>query len=386
MEVAPATVSTITETAESVGTTRSFESVVITSRVSGIVEEILFQEGQTVTRGQELLRFDSAERRAELEAARAAIETTQSQRNEIQNRLERARQLRATGSGAEAQVIDLTAQLRTAETNITAARARERAAVARLDDLVLRAPFAGRVGVRSVSVGALVEPRTAITTLDDLSQMRLDFSIPEALLSSLKQDAPIKTKTVAFGDRVFDGRVAVIDTRVDPVTRSVRLTGLLDNRNGELRPGMFMNVVLDVARRENAVTVPEEAVVGEGPRQIVFVVKDNRVERRQIQMGQRYAGRVEVTDGVAAGEMVVARGTQRVRHGMPVTARPLSPPPAAARPRRAPRSRAASPRRPPTDATSSSETHRCRFPTFRSAAPSSQPCSRCCSAWAASPR
>ncbi len=100
MEVAPATVSTITETAESVGTTRSFESVVITSRVSGIVEEILFQEGQTVTRGQELLRFDSAERRAELEAARAAIETTQSQRNEIQNRLERARQLRATGSGA----------------------------------------------------------------------------------------------------------------------------------------------------------------------------------------------------------------------------------------------------------------------------------------------
>ncbi len=226
-------------------------------------------------------------------------------------------------------MIDLTAQLRTAETNITAARARERAAVARLDDLVLRAPFAGRVGVRSVSVGALVEPRTAITTLDDLSQMRLDFSIPEALLSSLKQDAPIKTKTVAFGDRVFDGRVAVIDTRVDPVTRSVRLTGLLDNRNGELRPGMFMNVVLDVASRENAVTVPEEAVVGEGPRQIVYVVKDNRVERRQIQMGQRYAGRVEVTDGVAAGEMVVARGTQRVRHGMPVSARPLSPPPAA---------------------------------------------------------
>lgn len=333
VEVATATVSTITETAESVGTTRSLESVVITSRVSGIVEAILFEEGQNVQRGQELLRFDAAERRAELEAARATIETAESQRSEVQNRLERARQLRSTGAGAEAQVIDLTAQLRTSDTNIVTARARERAALARLDDLSLRAPFSGRVGVRTVSVGALVEPRTAITTLDDLSQMRLDFSVPEAQLSSLRVGSELRTTSIAFGSRVFTGKVSVIDTRVDPVTRSVRLTGIIDNSDGALRPGMFMNVTLNVAARQNAVTVPEEAVVGEGPRQVVFVVKDGRIERRLIRMGQRGEGRVEVLEGVNVGEQVVARGTQRVRHGLAVTARPMAPqPPSAQQP------------------------------------------------------
>jgi membrane fusion protein, multidrug efflux system len=332
VEVSPATVGTITETAESVGTTRALESVVITTRVSGIVEAVLFQEGQTVTRGQELVRFDMAERQAELEAARAAIETARAQREEVATRLERARALRTTGAGTDAQVSDLTGQLRTSDTNIVAARARERAASARLDDLVLRAPFAGRVGVRSVSVGALVEPRAAVTTLDDLSQMRLDFSIPEALLSNLKEGAQLRTQTIAFGNRVFAGRVAVIDTRIDPVTRSVRMTGLIDNADNALRPGMFMNVTMDVAVRQNAVTIPEEALVGEGPRQIVFVVKDGRVERRQVRTGQRSTGRVEIAEGVAAGEMVIARGTQRVRHGIPVTARPVSAAPAGGAP------------------------------------------------------
>lgn len=327
VEVAPAQVTRIVERAESVGTLRALESVTITSRVSGIVESIGFDEGQTVQRGHEILRFDTAERRADLEAASAAVLTTEAQRQEIATRLERARALRATGAGTDAQVVDLTGQLRTAESNIVTARARERASLARVEEMVVRAPFAGRLGVRSVSLGALVEPRTSITTLDDISKMRLDFSVPEVLIASLQIGSQAQTRTIAYGDRVFTGVVAVIDTRIDPVTRAARLTALIDNVDGALRPGMFMNVALDVAVRPNAVTVPEEAVVGEGPRQIVFVVRENRVERRIVSIGSRDNARVEILDGVTAGEQVVARGTQRVRHGMTVVARPVSAPP-----------------------------------------------------------
>jgi membrane fusion protein (multidrug efflux system) len=319
------TVSTgrVVEVTEAVGTTRALESVMVTAKVSGIVERILFEEGQFVQTGQELVRLDSAERQADLEAARAAIMTAQAQRNEINLRLERARQLRATGAGTEAQVADLTLQLRTSESAIVAAQARERASAARLDDLVVRAPFAGRVGVRQVSVGALLETRTAVTTLDDLTKVRLDFSVPEVLLASLRIGTPVRTRNVAFGNRWFTGVVAVIDTRIDPLTRSVRLTALIDNPDTVLRPGMFMNVALEVATRENTVLVPEEAIVGEGPRQIAFVVRDGRIDRRLVQIGQRQEGKVEVTEGLQPGEILIVRGVQRVRQGMQVVARPL---------------------------------------------------------------
>jgi len=315
----------IVEVTEAVGTTRAFESVAITPKVAGIVQEITFDEGQIVETGQVLVRLDVAERQADLEAARAAIVTSQAQRNEIAQRLERARQLRATGAGTEAQVTDLTLQMRTAETNIVTAQARMRASEARLNDLVVRAPFAGRVGIRQISLGAYVEARNVVTTLDDLSQVRLDFSVPEGLLARLQVGTVVRTRNIAYGERDFEGRVAVVDTRVDPVTRSIRLTALIPNPGYLLRPGMFMNVSLEVATRENATIVPEEALVAEGPRQLAFVVVNGRIERRVVRIGQREPGRVEVVEGVSPGETLVVRGVQRIRHGMPVTARPVQP-------------------------------------------------------------
>jgi membrane fusion protein (multidrug efflux system) len=295
--------------------------------VTGIIDRILFEEGQVVPAGQVLVQLDAAERQADLEAARAAIETAQAQRNELMQRLDRARQLRTTGAGTEAQVADLQLQVRTAESNIVASQARERAAAARLDDLVVRAPFEGRVGLRQVSIGALLENKTPITTLDDLSQVRLDFGVPEVLLSRLRVGTPVRTQTVAFGARVFEGSVSFIDTRVDPLTRSVKLTALLPNPDRSLRPGMFMNVSLTVAVRENTVVLPEEAILGEGPRQVAFIVKDGKVERRVLRTGQRQPGRIEVLEGVEPGEMLIVRGLQRVRHGIEVTVRPYTAPP-----------------------------------------------------------
>lgn len=312
----------IIETTEAVGNTRAFESVTLTAKVAGIVEKISFQEGQSVKAGDELIVLDTAERKADVEAARAAIMTTRAQRQETLQKFERAQALRRSGAGTEAQVADLTLQLRTAETAIAAAEARERSAAARLDDFILRAPFAGRVGLRQISLGALVDTKVVVTTLDDISRMRLDFAVPETIIPKIAVGASVNARSLAYPGRVFSGKVAVIDTRIDPVTRSGKLTAIIENADSVLKPGMFMNIALQVASRENAVLAPEEAVVSEGPRQIAFVVKDGKIDRRAVIIGQRQDGKVEIVEGLKAGEIIVVRGVQRVRNGMPVQTKP----------------------------------------------------------------
>lgn len=330
VEVVTLTTGPVIEMSESVGTTRAYESVTIASKVTGNVEKIAFTEGQSVKAGDVLIELDVAERKADLEAARAAIQTARAQREEVNQKYERAVQLRRAGAGTEALVADLTLQLRTVETTVAAAEARERAAAARLDDYIVRAPFAGRVGLRQVSVGAFVDTKVTITTLDDVSRIRLDFAIPEPLLARVKIGAQINAQSVAFQNRSFRGAVAAVDTRIDPVTRSVKLMAVIDNPDLALKPGMFLTVALEVARRDNAVIAPEEAIVAEGPRQVAYVVgKDNRIERRVVMIGQRSFGKVEITEGLQAGEAIVARGIQRVRNGLVVQPKPLAGPPAA---------------------------------------------------------
>ena len=332
VEVLPVVTGEITEISEAVGTTRAFESVMINAKVSGIVEAVSFTEGATVQLGDELLRMDGAERKAELEAAKAAIAQEEAKRNELRTKLDRAIQLRRSGAGTEALVDDLQAQVKTSDSAIQNALAKDRAAQARMNDVVIRAPFTGRVGIRQISVGTYLDTRTSITTLDDISKVRLDFQVPENLLARIRTDSSVLASSIAFENRKFEGRVAVIDTRIDPITRSVRLTAIVDNKDFLLRPGMFMNVALQVSKREKALLIPEEAIVGEGPLQVVYAVKDNKVERRIVRIGQREAGKVEIIDGLALGEQIVVRGVQRVRGGLTVTARPFGATPPAAPP------------------------------------------------------
>jgi membrane fusion protein (multidrug efflux system) len=328
VEVLPVAIGTITEIAEAVGTTRALESVVINAKVSGMIESIAFGEGADVKAGDELLRLDSAERRADLEAAKAAIAQEEAKRNELKTRLDRAIQLRRSGAGTEALVDDLTAQVKTSESSIQNVIARERAVQARLNDTVVRAPFSGRVGIRNVSVGSFLQTSTNITTLDDISKVRLDFQVPENLLARVEAGSAVRATSAAFGSKTFAGTVAVVDTRVDTVTRSIKLTAIVENPEILLRPGMFLNVSLEVAKRPNARLIPEEAIVGEGPLQVAFAVVDGRIERRVLKIGQRDDGKVEILEGFKPGEQVVVRGVQRVRAGMQVTARPLGAAPA----------------------------------------------------------
>ncbi len=324
----------IVETRDAVGTVRAFESITVTAKVAGIIDRIAFEEGKKVKAGDVLVSLDAMERRADIEGAIAESRRASALRNEIATRLDRAQTLRRTGAGTEAQVDDLTAQVRTLESAIASAAATRTAAEARLEDIIIRAPFAGRVGTRSVSLGAYVSPGTRITTLDELSRVRLDFAVPENLLDKLKVGQVVRANSPAFRERTFVGKVSIVDTRVDPLTRAVRLTAEFDNPDEALKPGMFLGVSLEVTTREDAVVVPEEAVVSEGLRQIVYPVKDNKIERRVIRIGQRQGGRVEVVEGLEPGETIVVLGVQRVRAGATVTPRPVgtdAAPPAARR-------------------------------------------------------
>jgi membrane fusion protein, multidrug efflux system len=314
----------VVETRDAVGTVRAFESITVTAKVPGVVQEIAFGEGQIVNANDVLVRLDSDERRADIETAVAETRRAVAQRDELNTRLERAVALRRSGAGTEAVVADLTAQVKGLESAIAAAEARRRAAEARLEDLVIRAPFGGRLGTRSVSLGAYVSPGTRITTLDDLTKVRLDFAVPENLLDQLKPGQVVRARSAAFGERLFDGKVALIDPRIEPTTRSVRLTAEFENKDEALKPGMFLSVAIEVSNKENAVVVPEEAVVSEGLRHVVFLVKDGKIERRVIRIGQRQAARVEVVEGLQPGETLVVRGVQRVRAGAPVNAKPIS--------------------------------------------------------------
>jgi membrane fusion protein (multidrug efflux system) len=314
----------IVETREAVGTVRAYESITVTAKVSGTVEKLSFEEGQKVKAGDILVELDAEERRADIQQAVAEIRRAEAQRNEVRTRLDRALALRRTGAGTEAQVDDLTGQMRTLETAITAAEARRRAAEARLEDLVIRAPFNGRLGTRSVSLGAYVSPGTRITTLDDLSRVRFDFAVPENLLGQVKIGQTGFARSAAYGDRSFEGKVSMIDPRVDPVTRTVRLTAEIPNPDEALKPGMFLSVALHVTVKDEAVVVPEEAIVGEGLRHLIFVVKDDTVERRVVRIGQRQQGQVEIVEGLSPGETIVVRGVQRVRPGQKVEPKPIS--------------------------------------------------------------
>ena len=296
---------------EAVGTARANESVDVTSKSSNIVTAIRFDEGDIVRRGAILVELDSAEVRADLAEAQAALVDSESQ-------FKRSRELYAQKALSESQLDQIEATLK-------GNRARVNAADARLADTVIRAGFDGRTGFRRVSVGGLVSPGTVITTLDDTSTIKLDFTVPETSFYLLKKGLPIAAGSAGLPNRQFEGKVTNIDSRIDPVTRSVTVRAEIPNKDGALRPGMFMTVLLQGAVVPTLL-VPEAAIIPEQGRMYVFALEDTIVRRREVKIGRRRPGEVEIISGLKEGDRVVVEGTQNVREGSVVreTQRPES--------------------------------------------------------------
>lgn len=291
------------------GTARANEAIEVTARTTSIVTSINFRDGQQVRSGQVLVELDARQESASLSLAEAQLQQAESQ-------FQRSQALAATNVVSAADLDQL-------EANQLVARAQVRGAKARLDTLSVKAPFAGTIGLRKVSLGDLVGPDTIITTLDDTSVIKLEFGIPEAFIGDVRAGMTIKADSTVYSGKRFEGIVTSIDSRVDPVTRAVTVIATVPNRDGLLKPGMFLTVGLE-KRRDDVLLIPEEALVPREGRQYVFVVEDGKAMEREVTLGGRAPGLAEIRSGIAAGALVITEGTQRVRNGAAVQIAPSS--------------------------------------------------------------
>jgi membrane fusion protein (multidrug efflux system) len=282
--------------------------VVVTANVTETISAIHFDDGQRVGQGDILVEMTSAEENALLEEVQARVA-------EAERQFRRVQSLAASGS-ASASLLDERRR------DLDTARASLMAVESRLKDRLVRAPFAGVVGLRNISLGALVEPGDAITTLDDDSVMKLDFAVPSVFLPSLTPGLAIEAHAPALGERIFAGEIRAIDTRVDPVTRSVQVRALIPNPDRLLRPGILMRVDL-LRNPRQGLTIPEEALLQRGEAHFVLVLTDGDdgqpvAERREVEIAARRPGFVEVTSGLDAGERVITHGADKAKPGEPV--------------------------------------------------------------------
>ncbi len=286
---------------EAIGTLQANESIVVTAKLQGVVKSIGFSDGQAVRADSVLVQFDEAEQRARYQVELANLD-------EQRKQFERIAGLAQANAASQARFDEQQAAVKKAEANVAAARAR-------LEDYTVTAPFDGRLGTRRISVGALVSPGTVITTLDDLSTMKLDFSVPETFLATLREGLDIEATTSAYPSEVFRGRVTSVDTRVDPATRAVGIRAELPNPDQSLRPGMLMVVDLIKDRRESLM-IAEESLVPFENQQFVFVIgEDNTVSRVSVTIGRRQPGSVEVLEGLTLGDLVVTEGNTALNTG-----------------------------------------------------------------------
>jgi membrane fusion protein (multidrug efflux system) len=294
----------IADSIEALGTARANESVTITANLTETVRKVHFEDGQQVSAGDVLVELTSEEEAALLQEARANFQDAERQ-------LQRLQDLASQGLAP-------TSELDTARAMRNGAEARLDTVLARIQDRLVRAPFAGVLGFRQVSTGTLVSPGTAITTLDDVSRIKLDFSVPELYLDVLTPGDPVAAARTGSDGREYRGVVGTIGSRVDPVTRAVTVRAIIDNPDRSLRPGMLLTVKVSSNQRR-AVVVAEAAVFQVDERAFVYVVDDDdTARRREVRLGVRRPGLVEILAGLEPGEEIVIEGAIRLIDGTPV--------------------------------------------------------------------
>ncbi|GGY66690.1 MexH family multidrug efflux RND transporter periplasmic adaptor subunit [Cellvibrio zantedeschiae] len=293
---------------EALGNLRAYESIVITAKATKTVTQIRFDDGQRVSKGATLVEMTNAEESALMEEARLTAE-------EAKKQLERTQSLAKNGAVSPSLLDQRTREY-------AAAHARFNALQARFKDLIITAPFNGVVGIRDISLGSLIAPGQVITTLNDDSKMKLDFTVPAIYLRSLRIGLPIDAQSHDLGDKTFKGKIFSIDNQVDETTRSIKVRAIFDNPGFELKQGLLMTVVIRADIRKSLV-LSEAALVPMGSNNFVFVLQPNKdgknaqwiAEKRQIYIGQRYKGLVEIVGGLQEGEKVVTHGLQKIHAG-----------------------------------------------------------------------
>lgn len=302
----------LTEQVTAVGSLRSDESVVITSEIAGRISGIHFKEGRRVDSGAPLITLDDSVYQAELHEAEAKQRLAEQSNQRVTELF--SRKFASASSKDEA------------ESNLAVTNAATELAKARIEKTRIAAPFAGIVGLRQVSLGEYITPGQPLVGLDAIEEIKVDFKMPEKYLSTVHNGQAIEIKVDAFPGETFEGEVYAIDPRVDIEGRSIFIRARVPNKDQKLRPGQFARVILIHEVKPDALTVPEAAIVPKGADQYVFKVVDGKVQLAKVSIGTRRAGRVELVEGVSAGELVVTAGQLKIRDGAAVTVVPAQEP------------------------------------------------------------
>ena len=304
VEVAAAFQDTVVDAIVATGGIEALQQIALRPEVDGRVIALLFTEGERVDSGAALVQIDDAELRAEVERARA-------DRDLATQALTRTRQLLSERAAAPADLERAEAQARVAQATLDLL-------ALRLARTTVRAPFRGVVGQRSVSIGDYVTPQSALLMLQTVSPVRAAFAVPERYAAELRPGQRVTFRVAALPGRDFDARVDFVDPVVTLPGRTITVKALAANRDGALQPGMFAAVRLATAVRTGATIIPEEAIAPAAAGAFVWVVVDGKVTRREVELGVRAPGFVEVRSGVDVGELVVVGGVDRVFEGAPV--------------------------------------------------------------------
>lgn len=295
----------ISDEIEALGTTYADEAVNITSNVTDTISEISFKDGQFVKKGDVLVRLSQEEELAQKQGIEAQL-------LENERELKRLNELLKRNATAQRE-------FDARKTLVAISKYRLSEINAKIRDRTIRAPFDGILGLRKISVGSLVQPGDVITTLDNINQIKLDFSVPSSYLTVLKEGSTIYATADAFGNKLFQGTVTKISSRVDPSTRSIEVRAILPNPNLSIKPGLLMSVRL-LKNKRNAILVPEEAVTQLKSEHFVHIVRDDnhKIERQKIIIGVRKPGWVEVLSGIEPNTNIVIRGFARVQQNQTV--------------------------------------------------------------------
>lgn len=305
VEAAKVAVETISRQIETIGTLRSNESVMIRPEIAGRISHISFDEGQPVRRGQLLVKLDDSTVLAQVEQARANLALSRANS-------ERAQKLYRQGAGTERARDEAGARLQVDQAAVDLVQAT-------LGKTEIIAPFDGIAGLRRVSVGAYVTPGQDIANIEDIDPLKVDFRVPEVHLDALRVGQSLDITADAFAGRAFTATVYAIDPLIDENGRAVALRARLPNPDRMLRPGLFVRVRLIVERIEDALLVPEEALVPQGDKVAVMRVVDGTATPTEVRTGIRRAGSVQVLEGLSAEDTVITAGHMKVRPGAKVS-------------------------------------------------------------------
>jgi membrane fusion protein (multidrug efflux system) len=304
VKMLPVILTEFIESVEGVGTARANEQVIITSKYSDIVDDIYFDDGQKVKKGAVLVKLNNQEELARVSELTANL-------SESQAHLTRLTELLSSRAISKSLVEQQEAKTKAIEAQLVSANGK-------LSDLIIRAPFAGVLGFREVSKGAYVDAGDIITSLDDLSSIKVDFHLPERLLTHIHVGQQVTAFNSAYPYKEFIGKITALDSRIDSSTRSIKVRATINNKALKLRPGMLLNISV-LLQVENILQLPESSIIPIENTHYVFVVKEEKAVRKAIEIGRRHPGVVEVISGLVAGEKVVVEGALKLRDGSVVS-------------------------------------------------------------------